>query len=207
VNSIGHATSRRTVAVAVMASALSACASSATPAGDGATDVAHAAIDTMAPIDASPGVDAGGFCADPNSARLALNGVVAESPAASASEVFLNCCEAGVIRVVTARFTDAIAVSWRHQLGASTTNIPVTLDLANLPPEWSVTLTDGCDPTMSSCTPTDQYASGMTGTLHIERTPSGQLRMSVCLDASEPASMPHPVVHSLQLWVPPVTAM
>ena len=66
---------------------------------------------------------------------------------------------------------------------------------------------DGCDPTMPSCVPADRYDGGLTGTLRVERTAGGQVRMSTCLDASEPASMPHHLVHSLQLWVPSVTAM
>ncbi len=156
--------------------------------------------------DVSTTDSASAFCADPNSARIALNGVVAASPAASATELYLNCCESAVIRVVTARFTDAISVMWRHQVGSLPT-FPVTLDLANLPAGWSVSVLDGCDPTMSSCMPGDRYDSGLTGTLYVERTAAGQLRMSTCLDASEPASMPHPLIHSLQLWVPPITTM
>lgn len=196
----------RRITVAALA-VVTACAQTTTPT-DGGNTVDVAVIDAPADTASSdatlPATDAGGFCADPNSARIALNGVVAESPAPSASLILLNCCDSALLRVTTARFTDSIAVVWRHQIGQGP-DLPVTLDLANLPDGWSVWLVDGCEPTMSSCTPVDRYDSGLTGTLHIERAADGQVRMSACLDVSEPASMPHPVVHSLQLWVPSVT--
>ncbi|MEI8257145.1 MAG: hypothetical protein WCJ30_15840 [Deltaproteobacteria bacterium] len=184
---------------------LTGCAQTISPAWQDGGDAVDGARDAVTADTVHPG-DASAFCADPNSARMALNGVVAESPSPSASELFLNCCDSGAIRLITARFIDVISVVWRHQLGQGS-GLPVTLDLANLPAGWSVSVLDGCDPTMATCTPVDRYDSGLTGTLRIERTAAGQLRMSTCLDASEPASMPHPVIHSLQLWVPPITAM
>ena len=58
----------------------------------------------------------------------------------------------------------------------------------------------------AGCEPADRYVQGLAGSLRIARDPSGQLVMSACIDASESATMPHPVLHSMQLWVPSVTA-
>jgi hypothetical protein len=177
-------------------------------ANDVATDVAiddvGAAADASAPPDVSVSADASAFCSDPTTPQLAVNGVVAASPAVMATANALNCCDSATIRVDTQQFSSPIFVTWRSPAGMSVGS--PTVDLANLPAGWMVSVVDGCDPLQPGCVPEDRYDTGLTGSLTIARNAAGQLLMTTCLAVAETQSAPHPVVHSLQLWAPSVAA-
>ena len=145
--------------------------------------------------------DLAGFCGNPKSGRIELNGMLAASPSVGARQLVLNCCEAAAIEVISMQIATPITVVWRHQ-GGPLQN-PITLDLANLPVNWSVLVFSGCSPANPPCQPTDQYDSDLRGTLSIVPLPGGY-QMSACLTVAEPGGKPHPVIHSLRLWTPPV---
>jgi hypothetical protein len=123
--------------------------------------------------------------------------------AVSGRVIPLDCCAAGEFQVITETFASTIVVNWRSMSFA----FPVTLDLANLPTAWSVQVFVGCDPMNYLCTtpPLDSYTSGLTGTLQVSDATSGY-DMSLCLSLAESPSSPHPLVHTLQLYVPHVHA-
>src|SRR5438067_601086 len=83
--------------------ALSACNQSGVPGGDrdlrgGEPDLAIGAGDLPAIIDLSTANgDLGGFCGDPNSARIRLNNMLANSPAVIANALILNCCDSAAL--------------------------------------------------------------------------------------------------------------
>jgi hypothetical protein len=174
----------------VALAALSACNRAAlAPAGDGGADLA------------SPGP---GFCGDSNSARAEVNGMLAVSPSVTAQLAALNCCDAAELSFVSAQLNEPLVVFWRHQVGAMPT-APATLDLANLPAGWGVSLASGCTSLQTGCMPTDRFDSGLTGSLTINRTAGGGYQMSVCLGAMEAAAAPHPLLHTVRLWSPQVS--
>jgi hypothetical protein len=150
------------------------------------------------------GLDLSGFCGDPASPRIELNGMLAASPAVIGHALALNCCDAAELVVDSMQISTRIAVLWRHQVGQGP-NPPITLDLANLPAGWGVSIMSGCDPTLPNCQPTDIMNSGITGTLTIDGT-FAAYQMSACLQAADSAADPHPVIHSIQFWTPTVTA-
>jgi hypothetical protein len=83
-------------------------------------------------------------------------------------------------------------------------NPPIVLDLANLPSGWSVSIVSGCNPvTDGTCQPSDRYDSGITGTLSISGN-IGAPQMSACASVDE-GTTPHPVMHSVHAWTPPVS--
>ncbi len=167
-------------------------------------DLATAVDGAVAALDLAAAVDLGGFCGDPNSARIDLNGMLANSPSVSASPIILNCCDAAEIDFVSMQIATPISIGWRHQVGQGP-NPPVVLDLANLPSGWSVSVRSGCVASQPNCTPTDSYTSGITGTLTIDGNP-GAWKMTACASVVEPQGNPHPVIHTLDLWTPTVTA-
>lgn len=154
-----------------------------------------------------PGGDGGvdqatGFCS--GKARVELNGQRADSPFVSAQPLFLSCCEAAELSVVSMQIEQPLVFSWRHFVGGMN-ELPVTLDLAKLPPEWSVSLSSGCSSLQTGCQPTDTLSVGFVGSLTIDGDFNGY-EMSVCLDVAEPAAAPHPVLHDVRLWSPTITA-
>lgn len=187
------------------------CNQSALTVGDGgsggdASGGGDAALTDSGAIDLRSfgGADLGGFCGDPNSPRIEVNGMLAASPATTASALFLNCCDAAELQYISMQIPEPIVFGWRHN-AAAPPDLPVTLDLANLPSSWSVVVYSRCSPTQPGCTPDDTYNSGLAGTLTVSRN-GGGYQMSVCAEVSEPAGSPHPVVHTLRLWSPTITA-
>jgi hypothetical protein len=224
--------------------ALPACNTSPLVTGN-ASDLLSSSTDMATSDDAQPShddlaaadlggspFDLGGFCGDPNSARAELNGVLAASPAVSAtlvalnccdaatmefismqlptpivlmcSMVALNCCDAATMEFISMQLPTPIVLMWRHQVGQGP-NPPLTIDLANPPSGWSVSVFSGCDPTQPNCQPSDSYSLGLTGSLTVSFT-GASFQMSTCLSAAEDNAHPHPVIHSLLLWSPLVTA-
>ncbi len=146
--------------------------------------------------------DLGGFCGNPNSPQIELNGKLAASPAVSAHPLYLNCCEAAAFDVISAQLPTPIMVRWQRFVGPPP-QWPVTVDLAKLPPGWIVSLTSGCLSSQRNCQPTDLYNEGFTGTLTIAQLNFGSYQMSTCLSVNE--SSPHPVIHSLHFWSPTIS--
>lgn len=169
--------------------------------GDGGTDLATPGDGAGAPADLAQ--DAG-FCGAPRAARVQLNGTLSEGPATKGKALVLNCCDAATLSVTGAGLATPLTVMWRHQLTGGP-DLPVTLDLARLPANWTVTLYSGCDPTTPGCVPSDRYDSGLSGTLALSRAGAGY-EMTACVQASESAAAPHAVIHALRLWAPGVTA-
>ena len=160
-------------------------------------------MDMAASRDMAASADMGAFCGNPNSARVLLNGMLAASPSVVAMPLILNCCDGATMQVISMQVATPLTLLWRHQVGQGP-NPPVTLDLANLPLGWSVTLYSGCNPTQPNCQPSDQYSSGLTGTLTVAGN-GGSYQMSTCLEAIEDPGNPHPVIHSLRFWSPTVS--
>ena len=158
----------------------------------------------------SPNSDGGSdlasaFCT--GQARVELNGMRADSPSVTAQPLYLNCCEAAELSIVSMQIAEPLVFSWRSFVGTMPSP-PTTLDLAALPQGWSVSLSSGCTSLQSGCQPTDTLTEGFSGTLTIDGslfTPGGYT-MSVCLTVAEPASEPHPVLHSARLWSPTIAA-
>jgi hypothetical protein len=141
------------------------------------------------------------FCGGPTS-HMAVNGIESY-PAVSGRAIPFNCCEGGEFQVITETFNWPITVIWRN----TDFVLPATLDLANLPKSWGVQVFVGCDPMNYLCTtpPADSYTSGLTGTLQVSGKIAGY-DMSLCLSVAESPDSPHPLVHSLDLYVPQVHA-
>jgi hypothetical protein len=135
--------------------------------------------------------------------RMVVNGIES-NPVARGRVLPLSCCAAGEIQVNTATFLHTIVVAWRAEAGPTST-VPATIDLANPPTGWSVRVVVGCESSMSSCNPQpDGYTTGLEGVLQVSRSGSGW-DMSLCLHVQEPADSPHPIVHTLDLYVQHVT--
>jgi hypothetical protein len=139
--------------------------------------------------------------------RMLANGNES-NPGVSGTVLPLNCCDAAEFVVVTQTVPMElvpIVVSWRAQVGPGT-GLPATIDLANPPQGWAVTVDVGCDPNQSHCVPPDSYDSGFTGTLQVSRTSAGGYDMTLCLAVAESAGEPHPLLHALELYAPNITA-
>jgi hypothetical protein len=145
--------------------------------------------------------DLGGFCGDPNSPRIQLNNMLANTPAVVGSLWVLNCCDAAALEWDSTQIAHPITLLWRHQVGQGP-NPPVVLDLASLPAGWTVTINSDCNPVVQpNCVATDSYTAGFTGTLTID----AYRNSTVCAQVNEGGN-PHPVIHNLLLWTPPVAA-
>jgi len=144
----------------------------------------------------------GPFCSDVRSPRAEVNGMLAVSPSVSAHADILNCCNAASIEVISMQLTETLALRWRQAVGPTKGPNPITLDLAQLPAGWNVSLEANCDAT-GVCA--DRYTSGLTGTLTVDQPPGGVVTMSACVDVAEPNNAPHPLLHVVHLWVPSVT--
>ena len=120
-------------------------------------------------------------------------------PAVTGSIIPYDCCDGGKFQVKTNdSVLSPIVVSWRR----TSFTYPVSVDLANLPSDWSVRVVAGCDPIMSSCSaPGDDYGTGLKGVLTLERATSG-IDMSLCLHVEEPTAGSHLLLHSLDLYAP-----
>jgi hypothetical protein len=153
----------------------------------------------------SPG-DPTGFCGDPNSPRIEVNGMLAATPATIARALILDCCDAAELEYVSMQIPEAIVFGWRRYAGAAP-DLPVTLDLAKLPSGWDTVVYSRCSPTQPpGCTPDDTYTSTeLTGWLTVARQ-GGSFQMSVCAQISPAVGSTHPVVHTLRFWSPTVTA-
>jgi hypothetical protein len=158
------------------------------------------------PVDAAPDDPLAAWCTGTFN-HMVVNGIDS-SPSVTGTPFPLDCCDAAEFVVVTQTVPASmvpIVVSWRAQVGQAT--LPATIDVANPPPGWSVQVSVGCDPAQNSCYPLpDSYTTGLEGTLQVARTSAGGYDMSLCLSVAEPAGSPHPIVHSLELYAPHVTA-
>jgi hypothetical protein len=146
--------------------------------------------------------DPTGFCGDPNSPRIEVNGMLAATPATTARAVILDCCEAAELQYMSMQIPEAIVFGWRHYAGAMP-GLPVTLDLAKLPSGWDTVVYSRCSPTQPGCTPDDMFTSSLTGWLTVVRQ-GASYQMSVCAQVSPAIGSTHPVVHTLRLWSPTV---
>jgi hypothetical protein len=192
----GPAHAMRARWLAFTAVLLASCSQAARPDDSGAVqDVVLDAPGADAPPDAAS--SAGFACTTGVQTWMEINGVVSQTAAVSATPQFLNCCEAATIQFVSARFTDSLTVLWRVQAGP-TLQLPATVDLAHLPPAWSVTVFAGCAPGTPGCMPSDQFTDGLTGTLTVDRDGMGY-RSNVCLTFAETAANPHTAIHSMRL--------
>jgi hypothetical protein len=149
------------------------------------------------------------FCSG-SFAHLIANGIDSTSASVTGTALPLNCCEAAELVVITQTVPAEmvpIVVWWRAQVGSST-SLPATIDLASPPPGWMIQVEVGCDFAHGGCAPApDSYTTGLEGTLQIARSSGGGgYTMSICLSVTEPAGSPHPILHSLQLYAPNVTA-
>jgi len=132
---------------------------------------------------------------------MVVNGIESY-PAVSGRMIPYDCCEGGEIRAITETFLWSITVTWRN----TDFVLPATLDLANLPKTWGVQVLVGCPSTPAPCiSPPDSYTSGLSGTLQVSGG-IGSYDMSLCLSLAESPSSPHPLVHTLDLYMPHVHA-
>lgn len=132
--------------------------------------------------------------------HMVVNGIESH-PAVTARTIALDCCDAGELALNTATFVYPIVVAWRAQVGA-TSQFPATVDLASLPTGWSIQVIAGCQSSMSSCNPPpDRYTAGLEGVLQVSRASPGY-NAGLCLHVQEPTASPHPIVHTLDLYVP-----
>jgi hypothetical protein len=158
------------------------------------------------PVDAAPDSALPAFCTGSFN-HMIVNGNES-NPAVQGTVLPLNCCDAAELVVVTQTVPYSmvpIVVMWRAQVGQAA--LPATIDLANPPPGWGVQVDVGCDPAQGNCNPApDSYTMGLAGTLQVSRTAGGGYDMSLCLSVAEPAGSPHPLVHTLELYAPHVTA-
>jgi hypothetical protein len=152
---------------------------------------------------ATPGGDLAGFCGNPNSARAEFNAAAALSPSVSSTWLPLNCCDAATVDLVSMQLPQPLTVMWRHQVGQGP-DAPIDIDLDKIPLGWTISLLSGC-PGLNGCQPTDRYDTGLHGTLRITGN-FGMLETSVCLTADEDPNNPHPVMHHVRIWTPPVAA-
>ena len=139
---------------------------------------------------------------------MVVNGVESY-PGVSGGVLPLSCCQGGALQATTATFAWSITVRWIN----STFELPASLDLANVPVAWRVDVLIGCPPISEPCvSPQDSYTSGLTGTLSgltgtLQLSGAiGSYDMSLCLSLAESLSSLHPLVHTLQLYVPHVHA-
>jgi hypothetical protein len=140
------------------------------------------------------------FCSGP--ARVELNGMRADSPAASARLLFLNCCNAAEFSVVSMQIAEPLVFMWRKQVGGPD-DFPATIDLASPPSGWGFSLASGCTSLMTGCQPSDTLMEDLTGTLTVAGDFNGY-EMSLCLTATPLLS--HPVLKSVRLWIPTLSA-
>lgn len=141
-------------------------------------------------------MDASDFCGNPNSPRLMVNSRLSTSPAVMVTPQFLDCCEAESIQFVSMQLSNTLSLQWRVQVG-SQPSVPATVDLAKLPQGWGVNLTSDCNQ-IGQCS--DTLFDGMTGSLTVSGDFSAGFKTSACITANE--SSPHPVLHSVRLWLP-----
>ncbi|HEY3352156.1 MAG TPA: hypothetical protein VGQ83_02825 [Polyangia bacterium] len=182
--------------IALLTLALVACG--------GRAGIGSGPADGGSPGDAGADAPLADFCTGSFN-HMVVNGIDS-NPSVSGRPFPMDCCEAAELVVVTQTFAQIIIVSWRAQVGMPTA-LPATIDLANPPEGWGVQVLVGCDPAQGSCYPLpDSYTTGLTGTLQVARTGAGGYDMSLCLSVAEPAGSPHPLVHSLELYAPHVTA-
>jgi hypothetical protein len=164
---------------------------------DGSPGLPDASTEVQSP---SPDDSLSAFCSGEFS-RMVVNGIESY-PAVSGGVIGYNCCEGGKLQALTETILWSITVQWQN----ATFVLPATLDLANLSPGWRVDVLVGCPPLPALClSPPDSYFSGLTGTLQVSGTIGGY-DMSLCLSLAESPDSPHPLVHSLDLYVPNVHA-
>src|SRR5262249_25444212 len=146
---------------------LSACNQSALSSGNDLSTSGQSDLATGGDL-SRRATDLGGFCGDPASPRIELNGALANSPGVMGTLLQLNCWEAAEFDALSMQLPTPIVVAWFHQIGQGP-DPPVMLDLANLPVGWRVLAESGCTSTQTGCVPSDQYTSGFTGTLSVAR--------------------------------------
>ena len=160
------------------------------------------------PVDAGTDVNLPAFCTG-GFPHMVANGIESSSPAVNGAVIALNCCDAAEFVVVTQTVPMSlvpIVVSWRAQVG-SPPALPATIDLANPPVGWGIMVDVGCDPAQGTCNPSpDRYTTGFSGTLQVTRTSAGGYEMDLCLAVAEPDGTPHPLLHSLELYAPHISA-
>lgn len=148
--------------------------------------------------------EAAAFCGSRSSPRLQLNASVAEHPATSARALALNCCEAAVVDFVSAQVEQPVSFAW-FVPGGQFPSGSKTVDLAQLPSGWRVALTSGCSFGEPGCTSTDAVDGGLTGSLTVSSDGGGRYVTTACVSFREAPGSPHKVIHSLDLWTPPIT--
>jgi hypothetical protein len=175
------------------------------PLADGQPDLAADRAAEVAPESQPPVVDGpASFCTG-SMARLVLNGTEAY-PAVHGKNLPLSCCFSNQLEIISATVGFPLTVTWHTMAGGLSSTTPADLDLANLPQGWTVRVVAGCDPIMSTCsTPGDIYDSGLEGSMQVTRLASGY-ETTLCLHLVEPAGSSHPLIHTMDLYVPHVVA-
>src|SRR5262245_12617116 len=101
--------------VLVAALSLAACNRDSIPGGS--DDLAGVGGDLGGVVDFAARADLAGFCGDPGSPRIELNGMRADSPAVAASWLPLSCCDAVSVEWDSMQVATSITLVWRHQVG------------------------------------------------------------------------------------------
>jgi hypothetical protein len=145
------------------------------------------------------------FCTG-DSPRLVVNGAPA-TPSVRGEMVAMDCCDSARFVVTSSDFNQPIGVSWQMETRAST-KPPITIDLANPSSDWSVNVAIGCNVLypMGFCG-MDYYNTGLVGSLTVARADGGMgVDMSLCLHVEEIPDKTRYYAHSLDLYVPSISA-
>ena len=144
---------------------------------------------------ALPSSDGGDFCSGPT--HIEVNGHLSASPAVSVMPLFLDCCEAQIVTFTSQQLSNQISLEWRVQVGAQP-GVPGTVDLAQRPSGWGVSIASDCAPQTGSCS--DSLSQNLSGTLTIAGDFQSGFSASGCITATE--EMAHPILHTIRLWMP-----
>jgi hypothetical protein len=145
------------------------------------------------------------FCSG-NEPKMILNGEVS-TPTVTARKLAMSCCDGVQLAATAPAFGHTVFFGWQVTAGPAST-YPAAVDLANPEKDWSARVYLGCDASTTSCSPPpDSYTSGLEGSLQVQLlNETYAFDTSLCLRVVEPTGSPHPLLHSLELYVPNVTA-
>lgn len=177
-----------------------ACGGSVQTTSDAGAD---AGADATPLVDATPVTDASGdplaaFCQG-TAPKMEENGKVNPVLSVKGKSIVMNCCNSAAVSIATGQHAALFNLVWR-EYGAGPS--PIVLGVK----ETTAELALGCDPSTTTCTngnSVDRYTEGFTGTITYEYAPTGG-KTSYCVEVKEPPNAPHPVVHSLRMWLPNV---
>jgi hypothetical protein len=168
-------------------------------------------LDYIGDADTSPALPAGPLaeiCVG-DTPKAVMNGI-ASTPTVAGHVRFFDCCEDALFLSSVPSFDYKIYVEWSVSYGDVPVAHPITLDLAHPPKNWKVGAYLSCANGMGCDPPPDEYNAshdkndGLAGVLTVQRASSDSslYEMSLCLSLHEPAAHPHPLLQSLELYVP-----